>query len=190
MHLAVRRLALPLLGAALTAACVGASAGDQTNIPAGAIIYKIEPQLLADEYIDSTAGQTLALTWLSSQGFVGYNCLGFMPTTPTDTVGTFVFGRAGPNTGRLERRSNGVTDTIPGYFIDQQAPGTHGTFVVNSSGKLTLNWADGAQNRYFAPSAVIRLYGDTVESRVDLRAKADSIRDQWHVYWTYSPSCP
>jgi hypothetical protein len=190
MRLAVRRFALPLLGAALAAACVSPSEPNPANIPAGAIIYVIAPQLLSDEYIDTTAGQNLALTWLSSQPYLGYNCLGFSPTTPTDTTGTFVFGRAGLNVGVVERRNHGVTDTVPGYFIDPQSPGTHGSYMVESSGKLTLNWADGVRNRYFAPSAVIRLYGDTVESRVDLRAKADSIRDQWHVYWTLSPSCP
>ena len=74
-------------------------------------------------------------------------------------------------------------------FFDSNLPGTHGSYVVNASGKLTLNWVDGARNRYFAPSAVIRLYGDTIESVADLRAKADSVRDQWHVYWLHG-TCP
>lgn len=190
MHLAVRRVALPFAGLALAAACVSPSESDQVNIPDGAIIYKIAPQLLSDEFSDISAGQNYGLTWLSSQGFIGYNCFGFSPTTPTDTTGTFVFGRAGPNTGRLERRNNGTTDTVPGYFIDTQEPGTHGTYVVDATGKLTLNWTNGARSRYFAPNAVIRLYGDTVEAFADIRAKADSVRDQWHVYWTYSPGCP
>jgi hypothetical protein len=190
MPIAVRRFALPVIGAALAAACIGPADTNQANIPDGAIIFKIAPQLLTDEYIDTTAGNQFGLTWLSSQGFIGYNCFGLSPTTPTDTTGTFVFGRAGPNTGRLERRNHGVTDTVPGYFIDTQAPGTHGTYVVDASGKLTLTWVDGARTRYFAPSATLRLYTDTIESTADLRAKADSIRDQWHVYWTNSPTCP
>ena len=190
MSHAVRRWSLPFIGLALAAACVGPSESDQVNIPAGAVIYKIAPQLLADEFSDVSGGQNFGLTWLSSMGFVGYNCFGFTPTTPTDTTGTFVFGWAGPNSGTLERRNNGVTDTIPGYFIDNLVPGKHGTYVVDSSGKLTLTWSDGNRNRYFAPTASLRLYGDTVESIVDLRAKADSVRDQWHVYWIYSPACP
>lgn len=190
MPLAIRRVALPLLAFALTAACGSLDLPAPVNIPDGAAIYRIEPTLVSDEYIDTTAGRNVGLTWLSGQGFDGYNCFGFSPTTPTDTTGSFVFGWAGPNTGTLERRTSGVIDTTVGYFISSQAPGTHGTYVVGSSGTLTLNWADGVRNRYFAPSAVIRLVGDTVESRADLRARGDSVRDQWHVYWIASPTCP
>jgi hypothetical protein len=102
-----------------------------------------------------------------------------------------VFTWAGQNTGRVERRNNGVVaDTGIGYFFAQQAPGTHGTFVVDGAGQLTLNWANGTPSWYFAPSAALRLVGDTLESRADLRAQGDSIRALWHVVWTASARCP
>jgi len=190
MHLAVRHLALPIVASTIAGACVSPSESSLVNIPPGAKIYVIAPQLLSNEFIDTTGGQSFALTWLVDLGFEGYSCFGFSPSTPTDTVGTFVFGRAGPNDGWLQRRANGLVDTVRGYFIDAQLPGTHGSYVVESSGKLTLNWSDGTRTRYFAPSAVLRMTSDTVESTVDLRASADSIRDQWHVFWINSPGCP
>lgn len=191
MRLGVRSFSFSVLAAATAAGCISPSESDQVNIPDGSVIYEINPLLLQDEYIDTThAAGSFALTWLTSQGFIGYNCFGLKPTTPTDTTGTFVFGWAGPNTGRLERRNNGTIDTVAGYFIDQSPPGTHGTYVVDATGKLTLTFANGTRNRYFAPNAVIRLYGDTIESRADIRVQGDSVRDLWHVYWTYSQGCP
>jgi len=191
MHAVVRRFVPPLLGAALVAACGSVEGPSQVTIPDGSFIYALAPLALTYEGVDSTAGNHFGFSWLSAESFFGSNCLAFLPRTPTDSIGTFVFAVVGQNIGRVERRSGStVLDTVTGFFLAPQAPGTHGTYIVDSNGKLTLNWANGARNRYFAVDAVLRLVSDTVESVADLRTRGDSIRDQWHVVWTASPSCP
>jgi len=190
MHVVVRRLTLPLLAFAIVAACSSLEGPKQVEIPEGAFIYKFAPGLLTYEGVDSTLGGHFEFTWLSGEAFFGANCLAFLPTTPTDSTGSFVFAWSGQNIGRVERRSNGVPlDTVTGYFMATDPPGTHGSYAVSSTGALTLNWADGARNRYFAPTASLRLVTDTVEAFADIKARGDSIRDQWHVYWVASTSC-
>ncbi len=191
MHLAVRRLSPPLLALALAVACNALDGPERVDIPEGASIYKLAPTIMSYEGVDSTQGGHFAFTWLAGETFFGTNCLAFSPTPAASTSGSFVFFWTGENSGRVERRSSGaVLDTVQGFFMAVDEPGTHGTYDVNASGALTLNWANGSRNRYFDPTATLRLSGDTVESVADLRARGDSIRDQWHVYWITSPSCP
>jgi len=191
MRTVVRRFMPSLVGTALFGGCGSVDAPSVIPIPDGSFIYALAPLALSYEGVDSTAGNHFGFTWLSAETFFGSNCLAFLPRTPTDSVGTFVFAVLGQNVGRVERRDGStVIDTVTGFFLAPQPPGTHGSYIVDSNGNLTLNWADGARNRYFAAAASLRLTSDSVEAVADLRARGDSIRDQWHVLWLSSPSCP
>lgn len=189
----MRAFRLPVVAAFLLAAGCGsiADGSGSPTIPDGSTIFKLEPALLQYHYVDTSGINNVTLTWLPSQGFVGYNCLAFKPNTPTDTTGTFVFAWNGQNTGRVQRESPGILDTLQAFFFPPTASplGTHGTYVTDSSGKVKLTWADGVRSRYFQDAADIRFSGDSVISKVDVKAVGDSIHEQWTVYWIYDFSC-
>jgi hypothetical protein len=149
------------------------------------VIYRIEPTLIGYHFRDTTAGQDLELRWVDipQQPFAGYNCVAFSPLSPTDTVGTFVFVARGPNQGFVERMTPVVTDTVTGYFIGN-GQGSRGSFVLDSQNRLTLTWANGTPQRYFDPSAVLRISADSLISDADITQAADSIHATWHVVWT------
>jgi len=184
-----RRFAVTTASLALLVAC--ATETETLHIPDNAIVYKIDPPSLRYEYVDTTAGRVYLLSWLPAYGFSGVNCIGLIPRTSVDTIGTFVFEAKGANTGRLLRTENGLQDTATAYFLpSNEAPlGTHGTYAIDSSNRLKLFWADGTPTRYFDPSADLRISGDTIRSYSDLRAFGDSLRVQWTVMWTYDIGC-
>ena len=165
------------------------------NIPDGSIVYKIAPLTIQYHYVDVRAvnGGDYELFWLPLAGFTGVNCLGLLPHSAVDTNGTFVFAWAGPNTGSIQRRIGTTIDTVEGKFRTS-APrgpeqGTHGTFAVDATGRLTLLWADGTPSEYFDPSAVIRLSGDTISSSFSVHLFADSLQYSWQVSWIRDTSC-
>jgi hypothetical protein len=189
MHTRARLLLTLGAGVCLPAACV---THDSTGpvIPDNAIVYVMSArslEALQYHFVDTTAGQSLVLDWLTAppKTFAGANCIGLMPRSATDTVGTFVFVSTGPNIGSLERHLGTTIDTVLGYFLPGQplTQGTHGGYVVDSAGRLKFTWADGTPTQYFDPSADIRLSNDTILSHAELTARADSMHASWHVSW-------
>jgi hypothetical protein len=189
-----KRFLLAVLLAGL-AACKTVDVGVESlpyneEIPTGAaLVYRIEPSRIEYHYTDSTSGQTMTLRWLSSQGFVGYNCVALSPRTPTDTIGTFSFVARGANQGLLERFQLGAADTILGYFI-ASSQGSRGTYVRDAQDQLTFFWTNGTPSRYFDPTATIRIAADSLISAVSLSDRADSIAVQWRVVWTENACAP
>ena len=61
--------------------------------------------------------------------------------------------------------------------------GSHGQYVLDSAGHLKLTWADGNATQYFDPTADLELHGDTLTSRAELSAHADSVHASWSVTW-------
>jgi hypothetical protein len=179
-------------GFAALAGCVG-SAMTGPSVPDGSITYRIDPSSIQYHFTDIrvASGGDLELSWLPLLGFTGDNCVALLPRSATDTVGTFVFAYAGPNTGRIARRRGAITDTVPGYFLPAAGSdqGTHGSYAVGATGLLKLAWADGIQTQYFDPGAVLRLVNDTITATADLRFVADSVRYTWHVSWVREAGC-
>ncbi len=180
----------------LVALAAAACSGDLGRPPAGppfgpdAQVYFFDATRLIYTFTDTSRPNDFHLRWLSDTIYVGYNCIGFTPRSPTDTVGTFQFYWSSANTGLLERTNNNVTDTVQGLFLTG-LEGTRGTYAVNAQGRVALNWQDwnGTPTRYFDAQAVIRLNGDTLRSMADLRFKADSIRTVWDATWIRRPAC-
>jgi hypothetical protein len=193
--LTMRTRAVLVVACAAFAACGGTDIPSdlphQQNIPASATaIFRIDPTQMVYEFDDSTGGQKTHLSWLPSMPFAGYNCIAFSPRSPTeDTIGTFVFVARGPNTGFLERQDHisNVTDTTTAYLL-AGSEGSRGTYLIDSTSQVHLFWSNGQQNRYFAPTAVLRIVGSDLTSNVTLTFAADSIRVQWGLLWTIS-SC-
>lgn len=152
------------------------------DIPPGSDVFRLDPSLLAYSYVDTSTGLDYRLQWLAGEPFAGHNCIGLLPRSASDTIGTFVFVFSGANQGLLERYQSGVVDTTVGSLLFGNE-GTHGSYALSSTGTLNLIWADGTRSRFFDPSAVIRLSGDTIYSDVDLRFKGDSLRIRWAVRW-------
>ena len=178
----MRRALLPCLLIGLAACRAIDTSQHVIVIPDSAIVYRFEHTLLGYTYVDTTTGFDLHLLWLSGEPYAGVNCIALSPHTPTDTVGTFVFVFQGLNEGRILRTDHSVQDTIAGIFL-RGDEGTHGTFALQSSGVLKLNWADGVRSRYFDPKAIIRLSNDTIFSDVVRTSNADSVADSWKVRW-------
>jgi hypothetical protein len=180
------------------AVCLAAAAcklGDSTGvtIPANALSYVMgdstTSRLIVYHFVDTASGANIRDTWLSDRGFGGFNCIGLLPNSPTDTTGKFLFAYVGDNVGEVEETISGTTDTVVKLFGPVQSMGTHGTYVVDSAGHLKLTWADGAQIQYFAPTAAIRLHGDTINSHAELSLLADSVHATWNVTWIRN-TCP
>jgi hypothetical protein len=185
-----RRLLCPVLLAALLG-CESSITAPGIDMPAGAVVYQMSPWYLTYHYVDSTAVQPYELEWLPpsvATPWVGLNCLGFVARTPQDTTGTFVFRYSGANTGRVRHTEAGLTDTLIGYFLPPNAQGTHGDYVVESSGLLHLTWADGTQSRYFDPTATLHFSGDTLWSDY-VRGTGSTLHVEWHVAWIRQASC-
>lgn len=168
---------------------VAALGACNADVPAGppfgpnAIVYRIQPQLISYLFTDTTAGQNLSLDWLSDTTFFGHNCIGFTPRSSIDSIGTFQFYSTGGNQGYIERTISGAKDTVVGLFLTGEE-GTHGNYILSSTGRVTLSWLDGGViTRYFDPAAVIQFSGDTLRSIADLRFQGDSVRAQWDVSW-------
>ncbi len=182
----------------VVAACAAAGAcklGDITRviIPANALSYvmgdSLTVRLIVYTFVDTASGVRLFDTLLSDRGFGGYNCIGLLPKTPTDTTGNFLFAYVGENVVEVKETLNGVTDTVVKRFGPVQSMGTHGTYVLDAAGHLKLDWADGAQIQYFDPRASIRLHGDTINSHAELSQFADSVHATWDVTWVRN-TCP
>ncbi len=191
MTLFVRRSSLLLVLTA--AACFTRDVGSPPPGPPfgpDAQVYFFDATKLVYMFTDTSRPNNYHLRWLNDTIFVGYNCIGLTPRSPTDTVGTFQFYWSNGNTGLLERTNNNVTDTVQGLFLTG-LEGTKGTYAINSTGRVVLNWQDwnGTPTRYFDALAVIRLTGDTLRSTADLRFKADSIRSIWDASWIRRPVC-
>lgn len=174
------------------AVCVAAAAcrlGDSTAviIPPNALTYvmgdTVTAKLIVYRFVDTASGSNIRDVWLSDRGFGGFNCIGLLPNTPTDTTGKFLFAYVGANVGEVAETLNGITDTVVKQFGPVQAMGTHGTYVVDATGRLKLTWADGAQIQYFDPKATLRLRGDTINSHAELSLLADSVHATWDVTW-------
>jgi hypothetical protein len=158
------------------------------TIPAGYEAYRFAPLLLNYDFIDTTTGTNTHYVWAADPLYLGLNCLALSPRTSPDTTGQFVFVRNGLNQGLMAQYINGVLgDSVIASFFAPLPPGTKGNYAVTSTGRLNLFWADGTQSRYFDPTAVIRLLGDTIFSDVDLRDNGDSVRAQWNVRWLRNP---
>jgi hypothetical protein len=171
--------------AGLMVAVVACGSDSPAGPPFGpdAIVYRIQPQLISYLYTDTTAGQDFHLDWLSDTTYFGRNCIGFTPRSAIDTIGTFQFFAAGGNQGYIERTIAGTKDTVPGVFLTGEE-GTGGSYVLESSGRVTLTWQDGGTiTRYFDPAATLRFSGDTLRATADLRFRGDSIRALWDVSW-------
>lgn len=167
--------------------------GDGPELPGGPpftdehIIFQLKPSMLGYFFVDtSRVGSVqlnLTLRWLPDTSFTGFNCIGFLPRSDTDTIGDFAFYFIGPNQGLLERTSNGVTDTVVGNFLTG-LEGTRGTYAVNSANEVTLFWSDAdGLARYFDPVAQLSFIGDTLRSVAEISHKADSIHASWNVTW-------
>jgi len=176
----------------LVAACVSAAAchlADITRviIPSNALTFvmgdAVTARLVVYRFVDTTSGANIRDTWLADRGFGGFNCIGLLPNSPTDTTGKFLFAYVGDNVGEVEETINGTTDTVIKVFGPVQNMGTNGTYAVDALGHLKLTWADGSQVQYFDPRATIRLHGDTINSHAELSQFADSIHATWDVTW-------
>jgi len=183
----MRRCAVTL--AALLAGCLGATETKSPVIPDGTPVYRIDESQLFYAFRDTSAGRDIILSWLNTPTvapLLGYNCLGMLPDGLGDSTGTFIFAWNGPNTGFVERWIGTTADTAVAYFFPPEGSdqGTEGSYVVNSAGELTLNWANGIQSRYFQPGAILTFRTDTIVSVVDVLSRGDSIREQWRVVWT------
>jgi hypothetical protein len=180
---------------AVFVAAAACKLGDTTGviIPANALTFVLgdttTAKLIVYKFVDTASGANIKDVWLSDRGFGGFNCIGLLPTTPTDTTGNFLFAYVGENVGEVAETMNGTTDTIVKLFGPVQSMGSHGTYVVDSAGHLKLSWADGVQIQYFAPTAAIRLHGDTINSQVELSQFADSVHASWNVTWIRN-TCP
>lgn len=182
----MRRYTAPALALLALAACINPVENGGPPIPAGSLVFTFEPSILAYHLADSTNNTHFILDWIPP-AFSGYNCLGLLPNAaPGDTAGSFVFSWSGRNIGFLSRFADGVTDTTTGYFFPAQSLGTHGSYVIDSSNKMTMSWVDGTRSRYFQPAADIRLRADSIISNVDLKTRGDSIHEVWHVVWVFS----
>lgn len=167
---------------------------DPIEIPAGALVYIIEPSLIGYEFDDTSGGRDFHLDWMFAIPefpFTGRTCFGISPSAATDTIGSFVFRAVGPNEGYVLVRDGAVTDTGLAFFLPPAGSdaGTRGNYLLRSSGQLELSWADGLQSRYFDPAAVLRVSGDSIISDADLSERGDSVRTKWHVVWTRGQSC-
>ena len=182
---------------ALSAALVACGGSDipsdlphQQTIPANASnnIFRVDPTQIGYDYVDTTQGKNTHLLWLDDQPFSGYNCIAFAPRSATeDTIGTFVFMARGTNTGFVERHDQTTVDTATAYLLIGNE-GSRGTYTIDPSNQLHLNWYNGEQNRYFDPTAVLRfgtggLSSDNLTSNVTLHFAADSITARWGIFW-------
>jgi hypothetical protein len=152
-------------------------------------VYRVVPSLIQYNYTDTRPATEETLRWLSSQGFLGYNCIALTPLSPADSVGTFVFVARDANRGLLERVRHTIADTVAGYFV-ANGQGSRGTYVRDSQGLVTLHWNNGLAARYFDPSATIRIAGDSLIASATIREQADSILSTWNVTWTEQPCVP
>jgi hypothetical protein len=176
-----------VLGLAGPAACVKYEpTGLSIPIPSNARVYTMVDSILSYHYVDSTHGSSAELWWEPQRGFEGFNCIGLVPSSPTDTVGTFVFAFQGRNVGILRERVFLDTTFVTGFFLPSPNLGTHGSYVLDSAGHLKLTWADGTATQYFDPTADIQLHNDTITSRAELSARADSVHASWSVSWARS----
>jgi hypothetical protein len=188
----IKRARLVAVLAATLAAPAACLTSDITNLvfPSNANVYvfglKTLP-LLVYTYVDTATGANLHQSWLTNRGFAGAACIGLVPhAAVTDTFGTFLFGYYPPAIGQVKDSNavTGVVDTVSKVFIPVPAEGTRGSYAVDTtSGKVTLNWADGTPTQYFDPKADIRLIHDTITSHAELSAFADSIHVTWRVTW-------
>lgn len=190
-YLSMRRY-VPLCALAVLAACKDLSVPVVT-IPEGSLVYRIEPSILVYDFVNITSTADLHLSWITDPpppvvALAGWNCIALLPLSVTDTIGTFVFAAVGPNLGRLQRTTLGVTDTINGLLL-VGTEGTRGSFALTSAGTLKLFWSDGQQTRFFDPAATLRLANDTIFADADLRERADSTRVEWQVRWVRALDC-
>jgi hypothetical protein len=154
------------------------------QIPDGSIQYVFSPTSLFYDYIDTTAGIKLHLTYLPQQPYAGTNCIALSPNNGTDTVGSFVFAFRGANNGGVLRVDHGSIDTTTFILLTGQE-GNHGSYVLHSNGTLNMTWADWPphRSRFFVDSAQIRIIGDSIASDVVNEEFADSVHAIWHVRW-------
>ncbi len=194
-----RFVAVLAVAASAPAACV---TNDVTgpDIPSNAIVYVFGVRtlpLLTYTYVDTSRGLSVHQRWLTdvvfpgtTVGYVGVSCIGLVPHASADTFGTFVFQNVGANVGRLQRIEGATTDTVPVSFLPGVKQGTHGSYSLDTaSGALKLLWADGTPTQYFDPRAAIRLINDSITSRAELSAFADSQHVSWRVTWAHESLC-
>lgn len=176
--------------------CLGSGPELPSGPPFGEndIIYQLQPRLLTYYFRDtsstSAGQQDITLEWLPDTTFAGWNCIGFVPRSATDTIGTFRFYASGANQGLMRQTSQGISDTIVGSFLTG-FEGTHGTYAITSANQLRLFWADAAaEARFFRSAAVMTFIApDTLRSVADVRIKADSVRTIFSVTWLQNDSC-
>jgi len=172
---------------ALAAAVLAAAACTETgpvipDLPAHTQHYQFNSLLLNYVYVDSTPGASVRLEWSQDTTFVGFTCVQLVARVPGDTIGDFYFRISGANSGQLQREADGIIDTVDAFFLPPGgAQGSGGTYVAHTTGIVDLNWRDGLQSRYFDPTAVIRLSGDTLFSDVTLGFTNGVV--EWHVGW-------
>ena len=174
--------------------------GSDVELPSGPpfgpndIIYQIQPRLISyyfrDTSMTGTVQRDITLQWLPDTTFAGWNCIGFLPRSASDTIGTFQFYFSGANQGLLRQTSQGISDTIVGNFLTG-LEGTRGTYAVTSANQLRLFWSDAdAEARYFHPSAVLTFIApDTLRSIAVISTKGDSVLANWSVTWLQNDSC-
>lgn len=153
-------------------------------IPAGSIVYTFKSTLLRYNRLDSSIVPVEELTWLPTEPFSGFNCIGLLPGASGDSSGTFAFSHGGLNVGRMLRRLGTTTDTVAGLLLTG-FEGNHGTYLIQPSGSLSLVFADAqtGSRQFFGPDAVIRLAGDTIASDVNVSASGGLETLLWSVRW-------
>ncbi len=178
-----------LAAAVLGAACTESAAPEPEFPDHAAHFFFLYPNLVYT-YVDSTPNANYRLDWAPGLSgdttFLGYNCVIFVPRTPTDTIGEVHFRVRGNNQGRQQLTNTAGADSVDAFFLALDYP-TRGRFVVNTAGSVSLNWDNGTPSRYFAPDATLRIANDTLYSDVTHTFTNGYVT--WHVEWLRISEC-
>ena len=163
------------------------NARSQINRPTDGkmIAFALDPQSIYYHYREMHPADTMFIDWDTSKIYYGIACLRFRTTDSVhiDPTGPFQFVTSGSNGGTAWRQWLGQTDSVTAYAVWGCA-GDGGTYRLNADSTISFTWSNGQQYKFFGPTGVHRLQGDSlIRTTAEESYRADSTHASWRVNW-------